>query len=70
MRTVKITSDGTMQGARILLDDVDISSSVTGFQVSALPGGMCSVWIDLIGKLDIELPAEVMLVEPAATDDT
>ena len=70
MRTVKITSDGTTHGACISLDGVDISSSVTGFQVSALPGGICSVWIDLIGKLDLELPAEVMLVEPGVTDDT
>lgn len=68
MRTVKITSDGSMHGAKILLDSVDISSSVTGFQVSAQPGGPCSVWLDLIGKLDIELPAEVVLVEPAVTD--
>ena len=63
MRTVKITSDGSIYGTKILLDGVDISSSVVGVTVTMNPHSLCLVNLDLIGKMDIELPAEVTLSE-------
>ena len=59
MRIIKITSNGAMHGARIELDGVDISSFVTGIDLTMEPDSPCIVRLDLVGKLNIELPAEI-----------
>ncbi len=63
MRTIKIVSNGTMRDAQISLDGVDISSLVTRAELVLQPHSACVVRLELIGKLDIELPAEIVVQE-------
>ena len=62
-RTVKIVSDGTLQGATISLDGVDISTSVRGIYMIMDLNDIARIHLDILGKLDIELPAEVTVTE-------